>query len=67
MGLDIATASLLDGEFGLYEGVDEKRRLERSSTRDPIVTLVGTEVSLCSVGGVPKMLLAKHPFWYQLG
>ena len=42
MGLDIATASLLDGEFGLYEGVDEKRRLERSSTRDPIVTLVGT-------------------------
>jgi hypothetical protein len=67
MGLDIVMASLFEGEFGLCEGVEEKRCSERSSTRDPSVTLAGADVALCNADGVPKMLLAKHPFWYQVG
>jgi hypothetical protein len=61
VGCNVTTALPVNGRFGSYEGVEEMRRLERSSAREPSVTPGPTEASLDKVDGTPKRLLAKQP------
>ena len=52
----------LNGRFGSYDGVEERRCFERSSTREPSLTPGVIEASFGRVEGAPKRLFAKQPF-----